>query len=340
MYKVALLTRDGGAIAFDADPSETLLDAAERAQIYLPSSCREGGCGACRTTRKSGDVRLDAYSSAALSDAERDAGDILLCRAHAQSDLDLAAPYDMAAIGFAPIPERRATIAEIAPAGACALRLALQFEDDPETGRAAQFIAGQFMELSPPGADIKRTYSLANTPNWDGRLEFLIRLQPDGAFSTYLKDCAKPGDALLLHGPQGQFTLDETSPAPRWFVAGGTGLAPVLSMLRQMAELADARPCRLFFGVNREEEIFAQDAIEELRAALPQFSATLCVWKPGAEWRGFTGTPAQALAQALSEAQERPDVYVCGPPALIAATEAVCEAAGIERVYSERFTPA
>ncbi len=340
MFKVALLTRDGAAIAFDAEPSETLLDAAERAHVYLPSSCREGGCGACRTTRKSGDVTLDSYSSAALSDAERDAGDLLLCRAHARSDVELAAPYDMAAIGFAPIPERRARLVEIAPAGSSALRLVLQYEDDPEQGRAAQFIPGQFMELSPPGAEFKRSYSLANTPNWDGRLEFLVRLQPNGAFSTYLKEKAQPGDALLLRGPQGQFTLDEASPAPRWFVAGGTGLAPVLSMLRQMAEFGDMRPCRLFFGVNRAEEFFAQDSLEELHASLPDFSGTLCVWKPEAAWPGFTGTPAEALARALEETQERPDVYVCGPPALIAATEHVCQTAGVARVYSERFTPA
>ena len=85
MYKVSLRTRDGATIAFDAEPSDTLLDAAERASIYLPSSCREGGCGACRVSRESGEVELMSYSSVALSEDERMAGDIsAVSRAAAQ----------------------------------------------------------------------------------------------------------------------------------------------------------------------------------------------------------------------------------------------------------------
>ncbi len=340
MFKVDLLTRDGASIAFDAEPSESLLAAAERANIYLPSSCREGACGACRVTATSGDVELCSYSSSALSDAERAAGDILLCRAHAHSDVALKAPFDQASIGFAPTPRRLATVVEVAPAGASAMRLVLQYDEDPEFGRAAQFIAGQFAEIEIPGSEIKRSYSLANAPNWDGTLQFLIRMQPNGAFSGYLKERAKLGDGLVVHGPKGQFTLDEASLAPRWFVAGGTGLAPALSMLRHMAELADPHPARLFFGVNRVDELFALDALEELRVALPKLMVTVCVWKPETPWSGFTGTPAEALGQALAETAEHPDIYVCGPPALIAAAETVALAGGAGKIYSERFSAA
>ncbi len=342
MFKVSLITRDGAAIAFDAEPSESLLDAAERSSIYLPSSCREGGCGACRVGREHGDVELLPYSSSALSDVERDSGDILLCRTQARSDLALRAPFDQAAVGFSPIPERQAVISEITPAGSGAVRLVLQYEDDAVFGRAAQFTAGQFVELSLPDGSVKRSYSLANTPNWDGTLEFYIRLQPNGAFSSYLKDRAALGDALLVRGPQGQFTADEASTAERWFVAGGTGLAPALSMLRQMAEFGDTRGCRLFFGVNRVDELFALDVIENLKNAMPQLIVATCVWKPETHWEDFVGTPAQALTRALTEAAERPDIYVCGPPPLIAATESAALAASVDhtRIFSERFTPA
>lgn len=341
MFKVNLLTRDGASIAFEAEPSETLLDAAERASIYLPSSCREGGCGACRVGRTSGEVELMSHSSAALSDAERAAGDILLCRAQARGDLALHAPFDQTAVGYASLPERRATLVEIAPAGSSAVRLVLQYEDDPAFGSAAQFTAGQFVKVTTPDGSVTRSYSLANAPNWDGALELYIRLQPNGAFSTYLRRAAI-GDALLITGPQGQFTVDQASTAPRWFVAGGTGLAPALSMLRQMAEFADQRPCRLFFGVSRAEELFALDAIDELKAMLPQLDVTICVWKPEEAWRGFVGTPAEALAQALATGPERPDIYVCGPPALIAATEEAGHATGVaqDRIFSEKFTAA
>lgn len=342
MYKVSLLTRDGATIAFDAEPSDTLLDAAERASIYLPSSCREGGCGACRVSRASGEVELMSYSSSALNEDERMAGDILLCRAQPRSDLALRAPFDEAAVGFAPVPERRATLVALEPAGSGAVRLQLRYEDDPTFGSAAQFTAGQFVDLSLPDGSAKRSYSLANTPNWDGTLELFIRLQPNGAFSNYLRARAKIGDTLIVRGPQGQFTADEASAAPRWFVVGGTGLAPALSMLRQMAEFADQRPCRLFFGVNKVEEVFALRAIEALISALPQLVVTFCVWKPETEWREFVGTPAEALAKALSTATETPDIYVCGPPALIAATEETARSAGVphDRIFSEKFTAA
>jgi len=243
---------------------------------------------------------------------------------------------------MAPDTQRSARIAEITPAGAGAVRLVLQYEDDPTHGRAAKFTPGQFMELTLPGTSITRAYSLANTPNCDGTLEFLIRLHPQRVFSAYLKDRAKIGDSLLVKGPQGSFTADGASQAPRWFVAGGTGVAPMLSILRQMAELGDSREARLFFGVNTEGELFATDVVEELRKSLPRLGATFCVWKPGPEWSGFAGTSAEALAQSLAESEAHPDIYVCGPPALIEATESVALAGGVPRdhIFSERFSPA
>jgi ferredoxin-NADP reductase/ferredoxin len=342
MYKINLLTRDGASIAFDADASEVLLDAAAKAEILLPSVCGEGGCGACRVTCESGAITLDSYSTSALSDAARAAGEILLCRAKAQSDLELSAPFDKAAVGFAPVPERAARLSEIAPAGAAAVRLVLHYDDDPTYGRAADFIPGQFVELTLPETSITRAYSLANTPNWDGRLEFLIRLHPQGAFSAYLKGGAKVGDFLLVKGPQGSFAANEASQAARWFVAGGTGVAPMLSMLRQMAEFGDAREARHFFGVNSQEELFALEAIDEVKQNLPRLATTICVWKPGPGWAGFAGTPADAVAAALVEAEAKPDIYVCGPPALIEATEAVSIKAGVPRdhIFSEQFSPA
>jgi ferredoxin-NADP reductase len=146
---------------------------------------------------------------------------------------------------------------------------------------------------------------------------------------------------LLLRGPKGSFTMDLASDAPRWFVAGGTGLAPILSMLRQMARSGDQRRSRLFFGVNIENELFALSAIDELKRALPRLRTTICVWMPGSEWRGFVGTPADAVALALTDEDSRPDIYVCGPPALIEATKSVSVWAGIgrDRVFSEQFSP-
>ena len=205
----------------------------------------------------------------------------------------------------------------------------------------AEFEPGQFMELEVPGQDIKRAYSLANTGNWEGRLEFLIRLQPGGLFSTWLREQAAVGQTLIVHGPKGAFGLHESGLRPRWFVAGGTGLAPMLSMLRRMAEFQEPHPARLYFGANRAEDLFCQTELEALQAELPQLQVIYCVWKPEDNWQGFCGTPVDALAQDLADAVVLPDIYLCGPPALIDAAEAAARAKGVpdQQVLSERFLP-
>jgi NAD(P)H-flavin reductase len=155
---------------------------------------------------------------------------------------------------------------------------------------------------------------LANRPNWDGRLEFLIRLQANGAFSTYLGERARVGDPLIVRGPLGNFVLDETSPRSRCLIGGGCGTAPVLSMLRHLADFGDTQPTHLIFGATHEDELFSADEIAALREALPQLGVTLSVWRPGPAWTGFSGTPAEAFSAYLRSAIEAPDVYVCGPP--------------------------
>jgi ferredoxin-NADP reductase len=94
--------------------------------------------------------------------------------------------------------------------------------------------------------------------------------------------------------------------------------------------------------VNTQEELFALDAIDELTKALPRLQAAICVWKPGPTWNGFCGTPVDALSRALMDATAPPDIYVCGPPALVEAAEASALAAGVarDRIFSEKFSPA
>lgn len=338
-YRIELITRDGQPLAFDCAPEQNLIEAAEAAQITLPSQCRQGSCGACHASVTAGPYTLGAHNPAALPAGSQ--GGTLMCRTTAQGNLSLALPYDYSRILFQAIPRRSAHITAITLVAENTVRLELQLAPSDEHGSAAQFEAGQFMELEIPGSDDKRAYSLANTSNWDGRLEFLIRLQPNGKFSNFLSQ-AQPGMELMVRGPQGAFGVNEGSLRPRWFVAGGTGLAPMLAMLRRMAENQDMQEARLFFGVNRESELCMQDELARLQSELLQFKVDLCVWKPQDEWSGLTGTPADALRAALADAETQPDIYLCGPPALLDAAEKVAAEFGVpkDQVFSERFLAA
>ncbi|WP_407972172.1 FAD-binding oxidoreductase [Burkholderia pyrrocinia] len=337
-YRIEITTRDGEQFGFGCDAEQDLLTAAADAGITLPSQCRRGSCGACQATVVDGAYEMQADSAGVLPAGQR--GAILLCRTTPRGDLRVAAPYDRTKVLLQPVPVRTARIAALDTIAADTMRVELQVEPDDAFGSAIEFEPGQFAELEVPGSGLRRPYSLANTSNWDGRLEFLIRLRPDGWFSTYLRERARPGDPLTVRVPMGGFGLFADSLRPRWFVAGGTGLAPILSMLRRMAEYQEMADARLFFGVNQETELFMLDELARLQADLPQLQVDLCVWRPGGEWAGLHGTPVDALRAALAQAGALPDIYVCGPPPLVQGVRDVAVAAGVPdaQFASERFT--
>ncbi|MGZ8157333.1 MAG: aromatic/alkene monooxygenase hydroxylase FAD-binding subunit MmoC [Methylobacter sp.] len=341
-HAIELTTRDGEQFRFECADDQNLLEAAAGAHIILPSQCGQGACGACYADVTQGDFTLGKHNPSALPAGEAEKGGTLLCCTFPHSDMRIALPFNHDRILLGEIKVRNAVITAVDSVGENTLRLELCLAPNEDGGSGAEFEPGQFMELEVPGQDIKRAYSVANTANWEGRLEFLIRLQPGGAFSTWLREQAAVGQTLIVHGPKGAFGLTESGLRPRWFVAGGTGLAPMLSMLRRMAEFQEPHPARLYFGANRAEELFCQADLKVLQAELPQLQVMFCVWKPDELWQGFCGTPVDALTRDLADAAVLPDIYLCGPPALIDAAEAAARAQGVpdKQVLSERFLPA
>lgn len=335
-HPVSLVTTDGQRLEFECAADQSVLEAAAAAGATLPASCRQGTCGSCHAAIVDGRYELGPYSELALPKEQRERGEVLLCRTFPCGPLSAELPYDESRILYGGVPVRDAAIAAIDRVTRDTVRLELRLVDGELD---CQFEPGQFMELQIPGTDVKRAYSLANTGNWEGRLEFYIRLRPDGVFSTYLRERAGIGDRLTVHGPQGAFGLRETGLRPRWFVAGGTGLAPLLSMVRQMAEWQEPQPARLFLGVNEEADVFGVAELEAVAAELADFAYEVCVWHPGPSWPGRSGTPADRVAEELAETSVRPDLYVCGPPPLVDAVTQVATAAGVppEQVFHERF---
>src|SRR5262249_30897748 len=127
---------------------------------------------------------------------------------------------------------------------------------------------GQYIALRRPNSEEWRMFSMANTPNLQNTLEFFIRLIPDGVFSSYVQNEAKPGDVLDIKGFSGPF-FHRQSDHPPIFIAGSTGLAPNLAMLRQLEDALSPQSMRLFFGVTNAADLFCA---EELRDLAPQLS--------------------------------------------------------------------
>src|SRR5699024_9708993 len=225
-------------IDIEADEDETILEAAFRQGVMLMHGCKEGQCSACKSFILEGedgeDYDFDRYSTFALAEYERDEGLALLCRCHAYEDLQIELLHydeDLLRSGV-PIQELSTEVEAIEPVTHDMRRLVLKLVDPPEM----LFLPGQYADIFIPGTDISRSFSMANTPESDPhRVEFVVKIYPDGAFSGFLDKKLSVGDQLTIKGPYGMFTLRE-SQADMIFIGGGAGMGPILSLLRSMRE--------------------------------------------------------------------------------------------------------
>jgi ferredoxin-NADP reductase/ferredoxin len=337
-YDVTLLTADGQESTVHCEPGSTVLAAAERSGIMLKASCETGGCGACSAVLRGGRVQMGDHDPNVVEVPENEGG-ILLCRSVPEQDCRIELPYDQSAIVVGPPNLHQAEIAALDRVADGVMHVALTLLPGEDAPSAADFESGQFIRIMVPGTEARRAYSPANVANWDGRLEFYIRLLPGGAMSEYLSSHAAVGDVLTVMSADGEFGLVENGLRPRWFLAGGTGLSPLLSMLRKMAEWGDPQPARLVFGITRHSEVFAQDEIAALAAVLPDFRADTVVWTPDPAWTGPVGNPVDLAAAEIAALEEMPDVYLCGPPPMMDAAFAALTAVGVpeDQIHAERF---
>jgi propane monooxygenase reductase subunit len=305
----------------EVEPEETVLDAAFRQGYNLVYGCREGQCSACKCFLLEGDATLKPYSTFALSDSERANGYSLMCRAMPDQDLVVELlHYDPDAYRLEhAIRTGTATVEAVEPLTRDIVRLVLQA---PEF----EFTPGQYVDLHVPGAPgVKRSFSMANLPG-EGRIELIIKRYEGGRFSALLDGSGlKPGDAVEFTGPYGSLRIRE-SERPILMIAGGSGMAPILSLLRGLARDGCARPVRFFYGARSEEDLFAVEEIERLGESLGDFR--------------FVPVVGGFVHEAVDEELEQPDVYMCGPPPMVEAAEAMLARRGIDeqRIFVDKFT--
>jgi propane monooxygenase reductase subunit len=298
----------------ECDEDETVLDAAFRQGFSLVYGCREGQCSACKCFLLEGEVSLKRYSTFALSDAEESSGYTLLCRAMPDTDLtvELLHVQDNYQLEHA-IKDGTATVASCESLTDDIYHLVLDLPD----GDGHAFTPGQYVDLHVPGSDLRRSFSMAGLPG-SGNLEFLIRAYDGGAFASVLKAGLPAGTELGFTGPYGSFQLADTD-RDVLMVAGGSGMAPVLALLRQLAEQGSIRKIRFFYGGRTSADLFNRPLIEELGSMLADFRYTEVISEPGdSGWTGATGYVHEAAAAALAGGElTDPEVYTCGPPPMI-----------------------
>lgn len=312
MPDITAITRDDVTLSFPCPSSANVLEAAEEAGFFLPSVCQHGRCGTCRAKVISGAYELSPHE-APLPPGP---GGVLLCRCLPRENLVIELPCRDAQIGRRKVPERHAVVEAVSPAGEGWVAFSLLLQREAEYGQGAEFCAGQYMELNIPGTGQWRALAMANLPNDEGVLAFLLPVVPDDAFCVWLA-AAKRGAEIQLRGPLGKFALDETSPRPRCLVGAGAGLAPLLSMLRHLAAGRDRTRVHLILEAAVAELPFLERSLASLRAGLPQLTVALA-----------PGGAAAALAAQL-EKTPAADIYAAGPPSMLAAVRDVALAQNV-----------
>lgn len=328
-------------IELEVDEDETILDAAFRQGIMLMHGCKEGQCAACKSFLLDGEVDLDRYSTFALPDFEEAEGYTLLCRAHALSDVEIELMnFDEEVIrSGVPIVEATAEVEAVEELTHDIRRLVLKLPDP------LVFNAGQYMDIQIPGGDGEhRSFSMANTPGRPDRLEFMIKLYEGGHFSGLLAESAngngiKVGDALTCKGPYGVFTLRDSSPRRLVFIAGGAGMAPIISLLRSMEEKGTQRPATFYYGARTAQDLFVLDELERLASVLPDMTFVPALSDSAEGWDGEQGLITDVVDRMEADLTEV-DAYLCGPPPMVDAAIALLERRGCpeSRIYFDKFT--
>jgi propane monooxygenase reductase subunit len=321
-------------IEFEVDEDETVLNGAFRQGLMLMHGCKEGQCGACKSFLLEGEVDLDRYSTFALPDYELEEGWTLLCRAHAVEDLEVELiNYDEEILtSGVELRTARARVEAIEELTRDIRRLVLKVDDGE-----MPFRSGQYVDIGIPGTDDSRSFSMANLPNDDGHLEFMIKLYPGGVFSSLLADGAlQVGDMLDVTGPYGVFTLRDTE-RPILFIGGGAGMAPILSLLRFMVEQGVERPAVYYYGAREEQDLFHLEELTALQAMLPGFRFVPAL--SDSEWEGETGLITDVVERS-EQGLDGVDAYLCGPPPMVDAAQEMLMRLGVDeaRIHYDKFT--
>lgn len=304
---------------FAVGDSKTILQAALDAGIAYPHSCRSGRCGACKSRLVSGHVELGKHSPFALSEQERADGFILACRS-VPSD-DVVVEWLDEAFLAEPAETQEAEVVAIDRMTHDILAIRLEIADR----ESFRFAAGQYLSLSVPGAPA-RSYSMASRPD-EELVELHIRAVPGGRTSGLIHASLKQGHTVGIEGPGGSAYLREAHAGPIVALAGGSGLAPIKSIVETALLSGMTQPIHVYFGARTERDLYLVEHFRALEQRFANLTFIPALSQTASDrWRG--GFVSDALAKDHSDLTGA-KAYVAGPPAMVDAALAILGARGV-----------
>ncbi|WP_455201635.1 CDP-6-deoxy-delta-3,4-glucoseen reductase [Kaarinaea lacus] len=316
------------------DEGESILSAALRQGVNLPYGCRSGNCGSCKSRVVEGEINYPVEQALALTEEEKQQGMALLCQAQPQSDLLIEAqviPADEEVI----VKKLPCRLTEKEQLCHDVIRLRLKL---PVMEKFA-YHAGQYIDILLPDGR-RRSFSLANAPYINGSLELHVRHVDGGDFTSYVFDELEEKAILRVEGPHGQFYLREESDRPIIFMAGGTGFAPIKSIIEYCITHQIERPMYLYWGVRAQEDLYMNELAELWASDFEHINYIPVLSDPrqGDDSAIRTGFVHEAIIEDFPDMSQY-DVYASGPPIMVYAGKEAFEKChlSMEHYYSDAF---
>jgi p-cymene methyl-monooxygenase electron transfer component len=331
------VTAEPSGRQFVVKRDQSILEAALAQGIAFPHSCTVGTCGSCKCRLVSGKIREIANFGYVLTADELRNQVILACQAATKSDVVLEVP-GLSDKALHPAQDFMGTLVDATDLTHDIKRVTLELD------RPLHFDAGQYAHLTVPDVFGARAYSFAMPPKSEGtqQVSFFIRRVPEGAFTEWLFAADRRGQSVQLHGPSGNFWL-RPSRGPLIGIAGGSGLAPLLSILQDAAARHIGRPCVVLFGARSTRDLYALDEIAAIGREWNgsfTFVPVLSNEPADSAWQGERGLVTEKMdIHARNLAGDDTEAYLCGPPPMIDAAIPQLAALGIatQHIHFDKF---
>jgi CDP-4-dehydro-6-deoxyglucose reductase len=303
-YKIKI---QSSGLEFHVKPSQTILEGAIASGITLPYGCQDGACGSCKGKVISGKYFLNEYQSSALTDSDIKAGNTLYCKSMAQEDLviepNIPEVYDQYSPKVLPVK-----VESLTRLNHDVMQMFLKLPAK-ETFR---FKAGQYIEFIM-GDGSRRAFSMANAP-LDSMIELHLRLIEGGKFTSFVFNEMKEKSIHRIEGPIGQFYLRD-SEKPIIFIAGGTGFAPIKSIIEDMIANKNKRKIYLYRGVRSEKDFYMNELVNDWIKKLEGLKY-IPVVEDGLSEDARSGYVHHAVLEDFKNLNDI-QVYCCGAPGLV-----------------------
>ncbi len=330
--RVTTVTLASSGRRFDVAADETVLEGAQRAGVALPYSCRGGVCGSCKALLVEGECSYPRNPPVALSRAAQAHHAILLCQAVPCGDLVIEA-REVASVEDIPRRQLPVEVIERRLLAPDVIGVTLL----PLDGERLRWLPGQYLDFVLEDGK-HRPFSIASGPQADRSIELHVRHAAGGGFTSWVFESLQVGDRLLIEGPLGTFVPREDSERPMIFMAGGTGFAPVKAIVEHFISLGTRRPMHLYWGARSAADLYLREMAEGWARDVPTLDFTPVVSDPE-EAQGMRSDLVHEAVLADYPQLDGYDLYMGGPPAMIAAGRQLFIDAGLpeDRLYFDSF---